>query len=109
VIVPGSAPILADDEPDKAEVTTEAGRAAVARKSEKPQAPALVLAPEVQADHEQRLLGRLREEGGKAGNKTLREALGWDESTYEAVKANLLVGGQLIAGKGRGGSVALAG
>jgi exonuclease SbcC len=109
VIVPGAAPILADDEPDKAEVTTEAGRAAVARKSEKPQAPALVLAPEVQADHAQRLLGRLREEGGKAGNKTLREALGWDEPTYEAVKANLLVGGQLIAGKGRGGSVALAG
>jgi hypothetical protein len=46
-------------------------------------------------------------ESGKSGNQSLREALGWDEGTYDAVKANLLAGGQLIPGKGRGGSVAV--
>jgi hypothetical protein len=53
------------------------------------------------------LLSRLGEQGGKAGNASLREALGWDEATYNAVKADLIAAGRLIPGKGRGGSVAL--
>jgi energy-coupling factor transporter ATP-binding protein EcfA2 len=54
-----------------------------------------------------RLLSALREIGGKAGNLALRQSLGWDESTYETVKAHLVTSGQLTTGRGRGGSVAL--
>ncbi|WP_309755657.1 type I restriction-modification system subunit M [Pseudomonas oryzihabitans] len=46
--------------------------------------------------------------GGSAGNQRLREALGWQESTYQRVKQHLLDDGRLRAGRGRGGSVALA-
>jgi len=104
VVVPGADPLLAYVEP-LAEAQSDKPRPAAVRNAVK--APALVLAPEEQAERAQALLSRLRETGGKAGNQSLREALGWDEPTYEAVKANLLAGGQLIAGKGRGGSVAI--
>lgn len=53
-------------------------------------------------------LSRLHELGGKAGNGGLREALGWDEATYDTVKAGLVSGGKVLPGRGRGGSVALA-
>ena len=53
-------------------------------------------------------LSRLHELGGKAGNGGLREALGWDEATYDTVKAELVSGGRVLPGRGRGGSVALA-
>lgn len=43
--------------------------------------------------------------GGKVGNKTLREALGWEEDRYEAVKENLIGQNLVAAGQGRGGSV----
>ena len=43
------------------------------------------------------------------GNGRLRELLGWDVPTYDAVEAHLLASGQLQAGRGRGGSVSLAG
>jgi type I restriction enzyme M protein len=46
--------------------------------------------------------------GGSKGNQTLREELGWDEATYDAVKNDLVVSGRLIPGRGRGGSVAIA-
>jgi type I restriction enzyme M protein len=52
-------------------------------------------------------LGALEALGGSAGNSKLRELLGWDEATYEAVKEPLLASGQLQPGRGRGGSVSL--
>jgi DNA repair exonuclease SbcCD ATPase subunit len=52
-------------------------------------------------------LEALRNEGGKAGNTKLREALGWDLAAYESVRNRLLEQGKLIKGRGRGGSVSL--
>jgi type I restriction enzyme M protein len=60
-------------------------------------------------DQQQELLGALEALGGSAGNGKLRELLGWDEPTYDAVKATLLSAGLLQAGRGRGGSVSLPG
>lgn len=54
-------------------------------------------------------LEALRAEGGSAGNGTLRERLGWDESDYRDVKDALLADGTIASGRGRGGSVRLAG
>ena len=59
-------------------------------------------------DQQLELLGALEALGGSAGNGKLRDLLGWDEATYEAVKAPLVASGQLRPGRGRGGSVALA-
>ena len=59
-------------------------------------------------DQQLELLGALEALGGSAGNGRLRELLGWDEATYDAVKAPLVAAGQLQPGRGRGGSVALA-
>jgi type I restriction enzyme M protein len=47
--------------------------------------------------------------GGSAGNGRLREALHWDEVRYAAVKDDLVAEGALTPGRGRGGSVSLAG
>ncbi len=47
--------------------------------------------------------------GGKAGNIKLREALGWSEGEYDSVRDALLAGGFIEKGRGRGGSVSLAG
>jgi len=55
------------------------------------------------------LLGALEALGGSAGNGKLRELLDWDEATYEAVKGALVASGQLRTGRGRGGSVSMAG
>ena len=60
-------------------------------------------------DQQQELLGALEALGGSAGNGKLRDLLGWDEAAYEAVKEQLLSSGQLQSGRGRGGSVSLAG
>jgi type I restriction enzyme M protein len=56
-----------------------------------------------------RFLEVLTELGGSAGNLRLREALQWDEQTYDDVKAGLIAEGMIAPGRGRGGSVALAG
>ena len=63
--------------------------------------------PDQEALHEE-FFGALEALGGSAGNGKMRELLGWDEATYEAVKASLLASGQLRPGRGRGGSVSLA-
>jgi type I restriction enzyme M protein len=55
------------------------------------------------------LLGALEALGGSAGNGRLRELLGWEEAPYETVKASLLDSGRVRPGRGRGGSVSLAG
>jgi hypothetical protein len=66
-------------------------------------------APSVSAHQRDELLVRLRELGGKSGNGSLREALGWDEVTYSAVKDALVAAGEITPGRGRGGSIALSG
>ena len=53
------------------------------------------------------LLGALEALGGSAGNGKLRELLGWDEATYDAVKTSLVSAGRLQPGRGRGGSISL--
>lgn len=45
--------------------------------------------------------------GGSAGNQRLLEALGWQNSTYQHVKQQLIDDGRIRPGRGRGGSVAL--
>ncbi|MCO6418611.1 hypothetical protein JYK14_20970 [Siccirubricoccus sp. KC 17139] len=50
-------------------------------------------------------LALLEEMGGSAGNGALREALGWQETTYDRVKEALVEAGRI--GRGRGGSVHL--
>mgnify|MGYP003337287198 CR=1 FL=1 len=64
-------------------------------------------APVLEGEFHAEFLSRLHEFGGKAGNGGLREALGWDEATYDTVKAELVSGGKVLLGRGRGGSVAL--
>jgi type I restriction enzyme M protein len=56
-----------------------------------------------------RFIAALTELGGSAGNGRLREALAWDDTTYEAVKGALIADGRVTPGRGRGGSVSLAG
>ncbi|RYF30579.1 MAG: SAM-dependent DNA methyltransferase [Comamonadaceae bacterium] len=53
-------------------------------------------------------LSMLTELGGSAGNGRLREALQWDEATYNAMKDKLVAEGNVTPGRGRGGSVSLA-
>ena len=54
----------------------------------------------------ERFLETLKESGGSAGNSRLRSELGWQEDTYWAVHAALVEDGAVVAGRGRGGSVA---
>ncbi|WP_281784310.1 toll/interleukin-1 receptor domain-containing protein [Sinimarinibacterium flocculans] len=42
------------------------------------------------------------------GNKTLRNALGWDAERYEWIRSQLYEEGLVIIGRGKGGSVGLA-
>ena len=58
-------------------------------------------------DQQLELHGALEALGGSAGNGKLRDLLGWDEATYDAVKAPLVASGQLQPGRGCGGSVSL--
>jgi type I restriction enzyme M protein len=55
-----------------------------------------------------KFLAVLAELGGSAGNGRLREALQWQEATYDSVKEDLVADGLVTLGRGRGGSVALA-
>ncbi len=57
---------------------------------------------------EEQFLDGLRALGGSAGNGRLREALGWDESSYDGVRLALIDACLIKPGRGRGGSVALA-
>ncbi|HEX8234167.1 MAG TPA: N-6 DNA methylase [Caulobacteraceae bacterium] len=58
---------------------------------------------------QERLIEVLTELGGSAGNGRLREALGWQQDTYDRAREALLADGKIVKGRGRGGSVALAG
>jgi len=61
------------------------------------------------SDHAQKdsFLAALSELGGSAGNGKLRDALGWDLATYDAVKQALIEKGVIAPGGGRGGSVSV--
>ena len=56
----------------------------------------------------ERFLETLEQLGGSAGNARLRGELGWQEDTYQAVRAELVDDALVLPGRGRGGSVALA-
>ena len=56
-----------------------------------------------------KFVAALTELGGSAGNGRLRDTLGWAEATYDAVKGELIADAVVVPGRGRGGSVALAG
>jgi len=64
--------------------------------------------PSAAEEDTSRFLAMLTELGGKSGNKVLREQLGWEESKYAAVKAELIEAGRVVPGRGRGGSVAVS-
>jgi type I restriction enzyme M protein len=55
-----------------------------------------------------KLLAVLEELGGSAGNGRLLSELGWQEGTYQNVRAELVEEGLIVPGRGRGGSVAMA-
>ena len=63
----------------------------------------------ITGEQRDQFLSGLRKRGGTSGNVSLREALGWDNAIYNAVKDNLIADGGIIPGRGRGGSVALPG
>jgi type I restriction enzyme M protein len=54
----------------------------------------------------ERFVETLKSFGGSAGNGRLRNALDWQDDTYRAVQAALIEDGTIVAGRGRGGSVA---
>lgn len=54
-------------------------------------------------------LGALEALHGHSGNGKLRELLGWDEASYDAVKAELVSRRIVVPGRGKGGSVPLVG
>lgn len=56
----------------------------------------------------ERFIHTLETLGGSAGNQKLRDALGWEITTYDSIKAQLLAQGRIMAGRGRGGSVSLS-
>lgn len=58
---------------------------------------------------EQRFLAAVAASGGSAGNQRLQAELGWADSTYQRVKQALIETGRIAPGRGRGGSVRLAG
>jgi type I restriction enzyme M protein len=55
------------------------------------------------------LLARVPADGSTIGNGSLREAMGWEEARYEAVRDALVAQHRLEKGRGRGGSVRRAG
>lgn len=55
----------------------------------------------------ERFLTTLQSLGGSAGNGKLRETLGWQDSTYQRIKQQLIDDIRIRPGRGRGGSVAL--
>ena len=57
----------------------------------------------------ERFIEVLTELGGSAGNARLQTELGWQDDTYWRVHSALVDAGVVTKGRGRGGSVALAG
>lgn len=57
--------------------------------------------------HNEQFIAALTSLGGSAGNQRLLEALGWQDSTYQKIKQQLIDAGRIRTGRGRGGSVVL--
>lgn len=55
----------------------------------------------------ERFIATLVSLGSSAGNQRLLETLGWQDSTYQRIKLQLIEDGRLLPRRGRGGSVAL--
>ena len=51
------------------------------------------------------LLDAVPKDGTNVGNKALRDGLGWNSDTYLDVRRSLIDDGELVLGRGRGGSV----
>ena len=62
---------------------------------------------EVTDDLRQEFLQALAAVGGSSGNMRLHSTLGWEASTYEAVRDDLVASGHVKKGQGKGGSVRL--
>jgi type I restriction enzyme M protein len=56
----------------------------------------------------EKFLATLEELGGSAGNGRLLAELGWQDGTYDNIRAELVEEGLIVLGRGRGGSVSLA-
>ena len=84
-----------------------AAPAAAADDRASPQAEGLAIAVSMTPEQSIDFLESLKQLGGSSGNQMLREALGWDEATYTAVKDHLVERGAIMPGRGRGGSVRL--
>jgi type I restriction enzyme M protein len=63
--------------------------------------------PDIKQDSKA-FVATLRKLGASAGNGALRGALGWSDTRYWKVHANLVEAGRVVKGRGRGGSVAIA-
>ena len=59
------------------------------------------------AEDSKTFLAAVRKLGSSAGNGALRTALGWSETRYWKVHANLVEEEKVVKGRGRGGSVTL--
>ena len=53
-------------------------------------------------------LTALKELGGASGNVALRKHLDWDENLYWKVQGQLIERGEIVPGRGKGGSVRLS-
>lgn len=74
--------------------------------SDEPGSDVVAVTP-ITDEQRQVFLNTLTDLGGSSGNKALRDALGWDEPTYNAVKDDLVASGKIATGRGRGGSVTI--
>ena len=62
---------------------------------------------EVTGEIRQQFLDALRNSGGSSGNMKLRDNLGWDISTYNTIRDDLVAAAKVAKGLGKGGSVKL--
>ena len=69
--------------------------------------PELPLANNDVSEKQERLIAKIKEKGGHAGNVTLQRELGWAEDSYWPIRDRLVDAGLLELGRGRGGSVSL--
>lgn len=58
---------------------------------------------------QEQFLSHLPKDGSGIGNGSLMNLLEWDQATYDLVKTDLITKGAIATGRGRGGSVKLAG
>ncbi|OAI84229.1 hypothetical protein AYO27_13365 [Rhizobium sp. GHKF11] len=62
-------------------------------------------APKVTEPRKKKFIEALESAGGTSGNGSLRRSLDWNEDLYWAVQGRLIEEGNIVAGRGKGGSV----